>query len=101
MRFPSVDEGDGSDAEIGARRGRGARNSVPDHLGEVAGDRAGDAAAGDGAAGVVRLDVEADPADDVVLRVRAAAGQGVVDGEEQFGVEAKRERVLDRLVVPL
>src|SRR5215471_4317317 len=102
MSVPSVDEGDGPDAEIGgAGDTPGALDAVPDHAGEVAGDRPGDSASGDRAAGGVRLEMEADPADHVVLRVRAAAGQGVVDGEEKFGADAGLERVLDRLVVPL
>src|SRR5919206_3820677 len=91
-----VDQLDRSGPEIGvAAVGSGAFNSVPDHLGEVAGNRAAGAAGGEAG------QMETHPADDVVDRVGAAAAQRVVDGKEQVRVQALLERVLDQAVVPL
>src|SRR5919201_3047472 len=84
MRFPCVaglaDERDRTDAEVGlAGISLRALDAVGDVAGEPAGDRAGASAAVD-----ARLEVEADPADDQVLRVRAGARQRVVHGEEEL-----------------
>src|SRR6059058_1231421 len=92
----SVDELNGVRAEVRARaRGGRGGNAVPDDLGEVAGDRSAASVGGDG------LEMERGPRDDVVGRVRAGAGQGVVDGEEELRAEPRLERLLDRGVVPL
>src|SRR5213082_2160954 len=92
----SVDELNGVCAEVRAAPGWGRRGeAVPDDLGEPAGERAVVALRVD------RLDVEADPADHVVLRVRALAGQRVVDREEELGADALRQRVLDLARVEL
>src|SRR5436190_19029904 len=92
-----LDERDRADAVVGdGRVGLLGLDPVDDHPGEVAGDRAGAAAAVD-----ARQEVEPDPADDAILRGRAGAGEGVVDGEQQLLAVFLRERVLDRLGVPL
>src|SRR5439155_14927532 len=92
----SVHELNGVCAEVRAAPGWGRRGeAVPDDLGEPAGERAVVALRVD------RLDVEAHPADHVVLRVRALAGQRVVDREEHLRADAEVERVLDLIRVEL
>src|SRR4026209_2744858 len=92
----SVDQLDDSCSEVGiAPVGGGAFDPIPDHLGEVAGDRT--AASTGREAG----QVEPDPADDVVDGIGARARERVVDGEEQVGAEALGQGVGDGLRVPL
>src|ERR671933_2218044 len=76
----SVDELDGARAEVRpAAASGGGLDSRPDHLREVARDRPLVPVRLDG------VDVEADPADDVVARVRALAGQRVGAREKHLG----------------
>src|SRR4051794_39587809 len=91
----SVDEGDRVNAEVGVVGVLAGLNAGPDDALEPAGDRARGAVRAHGG------DVERDPSDDVVLRVRAGAAERVVDREQELGAEALLERALDRAVVPL
>src|SRR5579859_2712883 len=88
MTSPSVDEGDAVDPEVGEMVVGRALQALPDDAREVAPQPARVAVR------VVAelVEMERDPADDVVLRVLSAAGQRVVDGEQELGVEARRER---------
>src|SRR5581483_3124113 len=88
MTVPSVDEGDGVDAVIGAAGPRGALDPVPDHLLELAVDFTRVAL------GAEVFDVEGSPADDVVLGVRTLALESVVDREEQRRVLARLHSAL-------
>src|SRR5438067_4578215 len=91
----SVGEDDGANAEVrGASAG--GLEALPDDSSEVAADRSGRPAGGH-----LRGQVEADPGDDAVLRVRARPLEDVEDGEEQLGADSRVERALDRAVVPL
>src|SRR5258708_22904652 len=97
MTSPSVDEGDAVDPEVGEVLVRGALQALPDHAGEVALEPAGVAVR------VVaeRVEVEGDPADHVVLRIRAAAGERVVNRQKELGAHPRRERVPDASGVEL
>src|SRR3954453_3028125 len=83
-----IDERHRSSAEVVIRR-RGACNALPNHPGEAAADRA--AVSG----GRKSADLEADPADHVVLEVRALFVRDVVDGKEELVADPLRHRVLD------
>src|SRR5436309_15844146 len=85
MTSPSVDEGDAVDPEVGEMVVGRALQPLPEDTCEVALQPARVAVR------VVAelVEMERDPADDVVLRVRAAAGQRVVDRKEQLGAEPR------------
>src|SRR5438270_13126170 len=69
--------------------------TVPDHFIEIARDAAA------ALTGVVAHQVEADPADNVVLRVRSSADDLVVDGKKEDGADPRAQCVMQRVVVPL
>src|SRR5438270_10813007 len=84
-----VSQLDDPDSEVRLRRACRRLNALGDELREVARQRRVVSLGG------VAVQVEADPADDVVLRVRARTGQGVEDREQQDRPEARVERTLD------
>src|SRR5439155_24365987 len=69
-------------------------NALPDDLREVAVEGPARAAGVDGG------EVEADPADDVVLGVRAVPRDRVVHREQEIGADPGLQRVLDPRRVP-
>src|SRR5579862_3781926 len=84
-----VDQLDGVHAEVGLGRRRGRLDSVCNEGGEIALKRGGVAVHREA------LQVEADPADDVVNGVLARSGKRVENRKEKDGVLARLERVLD------
>src|SRR2546423_11945477 len=83
-----VDELDGAGAEVRPATAWGGRlDSAPDDLCEIARQRPL-------AADAEPREMEPNPPDDVVGRVRSVLGQGVVDGEQDLGADALVERVL-------
>src|SRR5215831_18393032 len=87
-----ADELDRLDAEIGVAA-RGGRNACCVVAREMARQCAATAAR------VVRGDDEADPADDVVLRIRARPGQQTVDRKQHFLPDHRVQRALELRVV--
>src|SRR6266550_151669 len=84
-----VDELYRSRAEVGASRAGPSLNAFPDHAGEPAVERAVVPAA------LEAREMEADPADHLVLEVRSRTLDRSVDREEQFGSDARRQSSLD------